>query len=152
MNDPEKQIEAEDKENPKTTGGSLSWFEKLEPQLDKYLKFGEVLVVATISLFMCLFVLYEMFWIALAFDMEARQERLATILKMLSDNWKAGLLLLVPLFYRTIRMFLERVKRFAGMETEQEPETIKAAMNPPLVSGVQVPESMEIGRPNPQKQ
>jgi hypothetical protein len=39
-------------------------------------------------------------------------------LKTFSDNWRVFLFLLIPLFYRTVRTFLERVKKFAGMETE----------------------------------
>lgn len=39
-------------------------------------------------------------------------------LKTFSDNWRVFLLLLIPLFYRTVRIFLERVRKFAGMETE----------------------------------
>jgi hypothetical protein len=38
-------------------------------------------------------------------------------LTALSENWKGFLLLLIPLFYRTVRTFLERVEKFAGMET-----------------------------------
>ena len=45
------------------------------------------------------------------------QAPLAEILKDLSDNWKALLLILIPLFYRPVRTFLERVERFMGMET-----------------------------------
>jgi hypothetical protein len=41
------------------------------------------------------------------------------ILSVLSENWKALLLLLIPLFYRTIRTFLEEVQKFAGMERAQ---------------------------------
>jgi hypothetical protein len=47
----------------------------------------------------------------------------------LSDNWKGLLVLLIPLFYRPVRSFLERVERFAGMETgsqkKQSPDSNK---------------------------
>ncbi len=49
-----------------------------------------------------------------------KSEGLAQTLKVLSDSWKALLLLLIPLFYRTVRTFLERVRKFAGMETADE--------------------------------
>ena len=45
-------------------------------------------------------------------------QSLKDTLKTFSENWRAFLLLLIPLFYRTVRTFLERVKKFAGMETE----------------------------------
>lgn len=45
------------------------------------------------------------------------------ILKTASENWKAVLILfLIPLFYRTARQFLERARKFAGIETEPEEE------------------------------
>ena len=51
-------------------------------------------------------------------------------MKMLNENWKVGLLILIPLFYRTIRMFLERVRKAFGMEV-QEPEDVEEKPNPP---------------------
>jgi hypothetical protein len=45
------------------------------------------------------------------------------ILRTISENWKAVLILfLIPLLYRTIRRFLERAKKFAGIEAEPEEE------------------------------
>jgi hypothetical protein len=50
-------------------------------------------------------------------DSKGNQE----ILKTITDNWKAVLILfLVPLFYRTTRRFLERARKFAGIEAEAE--------------------------------
>lgn len=40
-------------------------------------------------------------------------------LKSISENWKAGLLLLLILFYGTVRKFLEEVHEFAGMKRQQ---------------------------------
>ena len=39
------------------------------------------------------------------------------LLEALSANWKGLLLLLVPLFYRTVRGFMERVEEAWGMKT-----------------------------------
>ncbi len=58
-------------------------------------------------------------WIAFRGDTKS-SDTFAQALKTLSENWKGLLLLLVPLFYRTIRAFLERVRKFAGMETDIE--------------------------------
>ena len=41
---------------------------------------------------------------------------LATTMKQLSDNWKAGVILLVVLFYRTIRTFLEQADEALGVK------------------------------------
>ena len=54
------------------------------------------------------------------------------ILKTITENWKAVLILfLIPLFYRTARRFLERARKFAGIEAEsEEPESEEEANNP----------------------
>ena len=61
-------------------------------------------------------------WLALHSGTANSTEKspLVAILTTLSENWKGLLLLLIPLFYRTVRTFLEKVKKFAGMETEPE--------------------------------
>jgi hypothetical protein len=41
---------------------------------------------------------------------------LATAMKQMSDNWKAGVILLVVLFYRTIRTFLEQADEALGVK------------------------------------
>jgi hypothetical protein len=38
------------------------------------------------------------------------------VLKALSENWKAGLVLLIALFYGTARKFLEEVQEIWGMK------------------------------------
>jgi hypothetical protein len=60
-----------------------------------------------------------------------RQQRLADSLKMLNENWKVGLLILVPLFFRTIRAFLERVEKAFGMEAPRKPVATSEGTNPP---------------------
>lgn len=46
--------------------------------------------------------------------------------KTLSESWRALLLILVVLFYRTVRTFLEKARKLAGIEIEtqekREPE------------------------------
>jgi len=41
-------------------------------------------------------------------------------LHMLSDNWKAVLLLLIPLFYRAAKIFLGKLKKLGPLETEPQ--------------------------------
>jgi hypothetical protein len=72
----------------------------------------ERLVVLAIA-----FVAFYVGWFALHGDKQ-KSDALVQMLKALSDNWKGLLLLLIPLFYRTVRTFLERAKKFLGIEAE----------------------------------
>lgn len=52
-------------------------------------------------------------------------------LKEIAGNWKAALVvLLIPLFYRTVRMFLEKARKFAGIEAGPPEEEESAKPNP----------------------
>ena len=82
--------------------------------LDWMVAATERLVVLAIA-----FIAFYSGWLAFRGGAQ-KSDTLTQILKALSDNWKGLLLLLVPLFYRTIRTFLEKVRKFAGMETEPE--------------------------------
>ena len=61
---------------------------------------------------------------------EERQTRFTDSVKLVDDNWKVGLLILVPLFFRTIRSFLERVEEAWGMKAPRIPEVAESAPNP----------------------
>jgi len=53
------------------------------------------------------------------------------VLESINKNWKAVLILSVPIFYRTIRSVLARMKKFTfGMEA-QEPEEEQKKSTPP---------------------
>jgi len=71
-------------------------------------------------------------WIVLSPSHSDSQARLIQTLRALNDNWKAVLLLLVPLFYRTVRTFLEQaeeafsIKRKKPLSGEPQEES-----NPP---------------------
>ena len=96
---------------------------------DKVLSAVETITVILLAAGIYSVVIYEVYWIW--FGAEAtRSARLEAVAKTLNENWKTGLILFVPLFYRTIRQFLERVEKFAGMEARR-PETEKAAPIPP---------------------
>jgi hypothetical protein len=41
------------------------------------------------------------------------------VLNILSERWKGLVLLLIPMFYRPVRIFLEKVKKAWGLETEK---------------------------------
>ncbi len=124
---------------------SNSWFSTFsdwELLFDRCLKIGEAAIVLTIATALVLFVVREVLWVWYACTPTIRQKRIETALKMLNDNWKVGLLILVPLFYRTIRMFLERVRKVLGMEA-REPEKVEEKLNPPDDAAPQAQEQGE---------
>jgi len=62
--------------------------------------------------------------------------RLPWTIKAINDNWKAILVLAIPIFYRTAKAVLERIRKFPlGMELqdseeEEKKKTSSAAMTP----------------------
>jgi hypothetical protein len=103
----------------------MTGWQKLELYSDRTLKVCEVLLVLFLTVALLGFIAYQVVWIST----QCPQERTKSTLIMLNENWKVGLLLLVPLFYRTVRMFLERVRKFLGMET-RDPEQEITEANP----------------------
>ena len=113
--------------------GSSSWFDALDHWLDGLLKIGESLTVITIAIAVLSTITYELIWNFLC-DPAVRQSRITGTLRTLNEDWKAGLILIVPLFYRTIKSFLERVEEFAGAKAPRAPKaTTKETPNPPEV-------------------
>jgi len=118
------------------SNSSLSSFAGWEQLFDRCLKVSEAAIVLAITAVFVLFVVREVLWIWFGCDPSVRQQHIEAALKMLNENWKVGLLILVPLFYRTIRMFrmfLERVRKVWGMEAQQ-PEAVEEKPNPPQVT------------------
>ena len=110
---------------------SESWFDKVEPWFDRVLLCIEVTMVLVLAIAILAGAVYEAIWI-LCGDPKGRHLQLEATLKTLNENWKAGLLLLIPLFYRTIRGFLERVEEFAGAKAPRKPKsTLEETPNPP---------------------
>jgi len=95
---------------------SLSGFDKFDLILDRCLRTCEALIVVLIVLLVAIVIGSEIYWIISADPASPRQGRFVEVLKTLNDNWKVGLVLLIPLFYRAIRAFLERVEEFGGMK------------------------------------
>ena len=101
------------------------WWAKLELGLETTLRLGELLAVIVLTAIVCVTAVGALIWMAFCPTI-----RLPLILGNLNLNWKACLLLLVPLFYRTIQAVLQRIKKWPwGMES-QEPEDEKAAKTP----------------------
>jgi predicted ABC-type exoprotein transport system permease subunit len=55
------------------------------------------------------------------------------ILKSLSDNWKVGTILLIALFYGTVRKFLEEVHEAWGMKKREQTGEPKKLRSRPKV-------------------
>jgi hypothetical protein len=106
-----------------------STFTGWELGFDRCLKISEAVVVITITIVLVLLVGRQVHWVGIACSAADRQCRIEQSLKMVNDNWRVGLLILIPLFYRTTRMFLERVRKVWGVEAE--PEDIVKKQNPP---------------------
>jgi hypothetical protein len=58
-------------------------------------------------------------WCLVTPELNGRQARIISAIKVLSENWKSAMLLLVLLFYRTIRMFLEQTEEAWGMKRKK---------------------------------
>jgi len=61
-------------------------------------------------------ILYIVYWLVFGPEQDPRQARFRELIKGVSDNWKAGLVLLIILFYRTIRIFLEQAEEALGVK------------------------------------
>ena len=87
-----------------------------EPIIDRILRIIELAMVLVLVLGIMVVALYELYWVCLGDSASLRHARLAIVIRELNDNWKPGLLILVPLFYRTVRTFLEQVEEAFGMK------------------------------------
>jgi hypothetical protein len=103
----------------------MTGWKKIEIYSDRTLRVCEVLLVLFLTTVLLGFIVYQVGWILA----QSSQERIKSTITMLNENWKVALLLLVPLFYRTVRMFLERVRKFLGMEA-RDPEQEITEPNP----------------------
>jgi len=100
------------------------WFEDyVEVWFDRCLRTLEFLTVAGLAIVVTAGAIYEICWILWGHFPPDRQSRMRDALNMLNGNWKVGLLLLIPLFYRTVRAFLQRAEEFAGIKAPRQPVT-----------------------------
>ena len=51
------------------------------------------------------------------------QTRAAQVLEILNLNWRALLILAIPLFYRPVKKFLDEVQEIAGMKRPPQPKS-----------------------------
>lgn len=81
----------------------LSW-------ADGWLKRLEVLTVIGIVVCAGLALCYEIFWIVTGGSWVDAHARFRDALTQADTHWKLGFALLIPLFYRTIRKFMEEME------------------------------------------
>ncbi|MBV9779308.1 MAG: hypothetical protein JOY62_04975 [Acidobacteriaceae bacterium] len=76
---------------------------------DNFLKHVELISVSIVALSLWFAAIFSFVWILFGTGGD-QQTRLARVIKGMNVNWKIGLLLLIPLFYRTVREILERME------------------------------------------
>jgi hypothetical protein len=109
--------------------GSKSRLERFDLCSNRLLKIAETWAVLILVCLIWIVAIPTVIWIALS-----PTTRLALVLGNMSVNWRAYLLLAVPIFYRTLIAILERMKRFPfgePKEADEEPAEGKKTHNPP---------------------
>lgn len=105
---------------------TLPWHVRAEYRGNAVLQFAEVWIVISLVV-----VVFGMALGTAAWILCAPTVRLPWTIKAINDNWKAILVLAIPVFYRTARAVLESMKKFPfGME-RREPEAEETKKTPP---------------------
>ncbi len=105
--------------------------EKNRYDSDSFLTMAELLVVLTLAVSVISLTIMTLIWIFAGCSFQIREQRMMDVLKALGDNWKAVLILLIPLFYRTTRRFISRITKGPfGVEAPAEEETPKQGTPP----------------------
>jgi hypothetical protein len=84
----------------------LSKLSRLPHWLNWLLSVVEPLVVLVITAL----VLYSAYWLVFGAGQDPHRIRLLELMRAVSDDWKAAVVLLLLLFYRTVRVFLEQAE------------------------------------------
>lgn len=74
---------------------------------------------------------YGGYWLAFGPETDPRHARMLALLTAVDENWKVVVLLAVPLFYRTVRRFLEQVEELWGVKRPRRVAQVERAPNPP---------------------
>ena len=104
--------------------------------LDRILSFFEGVTAIIVTIPICFSILFVIYWIVVGADEKTTvngiHDRLVQAFSEAHKNWKAGLLLLIPLFYRPARMFLLLVEEAWGVKTgPRTPGQRETRPNPP---------------------
>lgn len=79
--------------------------------LDEILGIVEVLVAIVLDLLALSAIFVSVLWVFFGTTHPDIQARLAILMRTTNENWKLALILVIPLFYRTLRRTIERVAR-----------------------------------------
>ena len=90
------------------------------PKQDVFLNGLEFCVVIFVGVSILGFVVVLIPWVFCGWPDEIVQ-RLAKIIRGLNNNWKTCLIVLIPLFFRPMRMFIEKIKKIGDIDTRQLP-------------------------------
>jgi hypothetical protein len=88
-----------------------------------YLESLEVPFVFLILVLIFLFLIGELAWILWSMNGAVRQCRLLEVICMLDSHWKICLVILVPLFFRPVRIFLLKLEGVGWLTTTKHRET-----------------------------
>lgn len=107
-------------ENPRENPG---WLDKTVQALDSLLELGERIGIL-LAVGIVAFVVYQLFFSG----EDPAQTRSGKVLALLNDNWKAALLIALPVVYRSLRAFLRRVREITagGMRFLADPENVRS--------------------------
>lgn len=77
---------------------------------------------------------YGGWWLVFGNMHDPRYGRMVSLVQLISNNWKAFLLILVPLFYRSTRTFMDEVQEVFGMKRRRTllPTARTQEENPPM--------------------
>lgn len=100
------------------------------PEQDDWLSFWEVVLVTLLGIFILFAMGGAGLWI---FSGEPQEiaERFAKFLDVINRNWKVCLVIIIPLTFRPLRIFLENLKRFGLLESERQTQKPEPKPVPP---------------------
>jgi len=76
----------------------------------KWLFYFEAITVGGLVLFIIATIVFLLLWVFFGWGSEIH-DRLTDVIKLLNDNWKVTLLILLPLFFRPLRKFLVNLRK-----------------------------------------
>ncbi len=111
-------------QEPETsTTETLTTTKKAFLTAEEWLTHFEVFTVFSILLVAVLSVLHEIWWRVCGGPWPEGHARFGNALGQLDSHWKLALGLLVPLFYRTIRQFLQEAENIFGVNRPKRPKS-----------------------------
>ncbi len=105
------------------------------PKQDWWITILEFVIIMLLGLIVIAVILFSVYFIIWGGDRELEKvKNICRVASFLGGNWKAALLILIPLFFRPIRFFLERVKKAWNLDTEEPQKPSASDMVTPAPS------------------